>query len=155
MTLNGVMAVILRYFTEFSSFRGALHKSGFNGRRRWPLHVWCRRRKVHVRYLISSWVLVIVCTLNVRLVITWFYRYPIFHGTESQCWCGAKKLLTHSDKVVVYRIFNQWNIYFSSSLNSLLYARGVWYHVRSTALHSNLTQTTFNSTFWYDLLRSQ
>jgi len=39
MTLNGVMAVILRYFTEFGSFRGALTESGFNGRRRWPLHV--------------------------------------------------------------------------------------------------------------------
>jgi len=26
MTLNGVMAPILRYFTEFGSFRGALHK---------------------------------------------------------------------------------------------------------------------------------
>jgi len=26
MTLNGVMAVILRYFTEFGSFRGALRK---------------------------------------------------------------------------------------------------------------------------------
>jgi len=25
MTLNGVMAVILRYFSEFDSFRGALH----------------------------------------------------------------------------------------------------------------------------------
>jgi len=25
------MAVILRYFTEFGSFRGALHKSGFKG----------------------------------------------------------------------------------------------------------------------------
>ena len=33
------MAVILRYFTEFGGFRGALHKSGFNGRRRWPLKV--------------------------------------------------------------------------------------------------------------------
>ena len=28
VTLNGVMALILRYFTEFGSFRGALHKSG-------------------------------------------------------------------------------------------------------------------------------
>jgi len=28
MTLNGAMALILRYFTEFSSFRGALRKSG-------------------------------------------------------------------------------------------------------------------------------
>ena len=28
MTLNGEMAFILRYFTEFGSFRGALHKSG-------------------------------------------------------------------------------------------------------------------------------
>ena len=35
MTLNGVMALILRYFTEFGSFRGALRKSG--GR--------CRRKK--------------------------------------------------------------------------------------------------------------
>jgi len=26
MTLNGTMAVILRYFTEFASFRGALRK---------------------------------------------------------------------------------------------------------------------------------
>ena len=31
----------------------------FNGRRRWPLHVCCRRTKVHVRYLISWWVLVL------------------------------------------------------------------------------------------------
>jgi len=29
MTLNGTMAVILRYFSEFDSFRGALHKSGW------------------------------------------------------------------------------------------------------------------------------
>jgi len=27
MTLNGVIAVILRYFSEFGSFRGALRKS--------------------------------------------------------------------------------------------------------------------------------
>jgi len=26
MTLNGTMAVILRYFSEFNSFRGALRK---------------------------------------------------------------------------------------------------------------------------------
>jgi len=29
MTLNGVMAVIWRYFTEFGSFRGLLRKSGW------------------------------------------------------------------------------------------------------------------------------
>jgi len=29
MTLNGVTAIILRYFAEFSSFRGVLHKSGW------------------------------------------------------------------------------------------------------------------------------
>ena len=29
MTLNGEMALILRYFTEFSSFRGASLKSGW------------------------------------------------------------------------------------------------------------------------------
>jgi len=27
MTLNGTMAVILRYFSEFDSFRGALRKT--------------------------------------------------------------------------------------------------------------------------------
>jgi len=34
MTLNGEMALILRYFTEFGSFRGALCKSG------WQSHNW-------------------------------------------------------------------------------------------------------------------
>jgi len=29
MTLNDVMALTLRYFTEFGSFRGALRKSGW------------------------------------------------------------------------------------------------------------------------------
>jgi len=29
MTLNGEMALILRYFTEFDSFRGSLRKSGW------------------------------------------------------------------------------------------------------------------------------
>jgi len=46
MTLNGVMALILRHFTKFGSFRGALRKNGWR----------CRRNKVHVRYLISWWV---------------------------------------------------------------------------------------------------
>jgi len=46
VTVNGVVAPILRYFTEFGSFRGALRKSGWR----------CRRKKVHVRYLISWWV---------------------------------------------------------------------------------------------------
>ena len=29
MTLHNVMAISLRYFIEFGSFRGALHKSGW------------------------------------------------------------------------------------------------------------------------------
>jgi len=29
MTLNGEMALILRYFTEFGSFRGELRESGW------------------------------------------------------------------------------------------------------------------------------
>jgi len=38
MTLNGVMALILRYFTEFGSFGAhVLRKSGWT----------CRRKKVH------------------------------------------------------------------------------------------------------------
>ena len=43
VTLNGVMALILRYFIEFSSFLGALRKSGWR----------CRHKKVHICYLIS------------------------------------------------------------------------------------------------------
>jgi len=46
MTLNGAIALILRYFTEFGSFRGSLRTSGWR----------CRRKNVHVRYLISRWV---------------------------------------------------------------------------------------------------
>ena len=34
MTLNGVMTLILRYFTEFDSFRSALRKSGSRYRRK-------------------------------------------------------------------------------------------------------------------------
>jgi len=40
------MALILRYFTEFGIFRGALRKSGWR----------CCRKKAHVRYLIFWWV---------------------------------------------------------------------------------------------------
>jgi len=62
MTLNGVMAVTLRYFTE-------LGKHTFQHNRRLELwrnlctsllyfvaRVRCRRKEVHVRYLISWWV---------------------------------------------------------------------------------------------------
>jgi len=43
MTFIGVIAHILRYFTELGNFRGALRKSGWK----------YRRKKFHVRYLIS------------------------------------------------------------------------------------------------------
>jgi len=39
-----------------------LSRNSFNGRRRWPLHVRCCK-KVHVRYLISWWVLVFLKSL--------------------------------------------------------------------------------------------
>jgi len=38
MTLNDVLVLILRYFTEFGSFRGALRKSGWK----------CRRKKIAI-----------------------------------------------------------------------------------------------------------
>jgi len=53
MTLNGVMALILRYFSEFGSFRDALSKSGWR----------CRREKVHVRYVIF-WRVSCICCLQ-------------------------------------------------------------------------------------------
>ena len=44
MNLNGVMALILLYFTEFGSLRGALRKrSGWR----------CHRKKVYVSYLVD------------------------------------------------------------------------------------------------------
>jgi len=46
VTLNGIMTLILHYFTEFSSFRGALRKSDWR----------CCRKKLHVCYLVSLWV---------------------------------------------------------------------------------------------------
>ena len=38
MTLNGKMALILRYFTEFGSFRGALRKSGRQSHKVWTIY---------------------------------------------------------------------------------------------------------------------
>jgi len=35
MTLNGEIALILRYFTEFDSFRGALRQSGWQSHNYW------------------------------------------------------------------------------------------------------------------------
>ena len=45
MTFNGVMALILRYFTEFGTFRGAVHKSR-------GLVEDIVAKKIHVRYVI-------------------------------------------------------------------------------------------------------
>jgi len=45
MILNGVMALILRYFMKFGSFRGALRK---NVRERYL------RKKVHVHYFLLA-----------------------------------------------------------------------------------------------------
>jgi len=56
MTLNGVMAVTLRYFTEFGKL--ALQKTICGGIYMqesivFLVRVQCRGKKVHVRYLIS------------------------------------------------------------------------------------------------------
>ena len=59
MTLNGVMAIILRYFTDFGSFRDALHKSGWR----------CRRKKF--MFAISSPGEFLVKRRWVADVVTW------------------------------------------------------------------------------------
>jgi len=48
MTLNGVMAVILRYFSEIGSFWGALRKSGWRYR---PPHMHFLRQKCSPKVL--------------------------------------------------------------------------------------------------------
>jgi len=59
MTLNSVMAVILRYFSEFG----------------YSFQAHCV--KVHVRYLISWWV----------LIVTWFWlTCQLFIYITSCCW---------------------------------------------------------------------
>ena len=46
MTLNGIMALILRYFTEFGSFRDALRKSGRQSHNLWTIYDYyvCSKR---------------------------------------------------------------------------------------------------------------
>jgi len=39
MTVNGVTALILRYFTEFGSFRGTLRKSGRRCRKKFTIAI--------------------------------------------------------------------------------------------------------------------
>ena len=45
VTLNGIMAVILRYFGEFGSFRDALRKSG----------TFCDRNVAHLLFVAVRW----------------------------------------------------------------------------------------------------
>jgi len=58
MTLNGVMAVALRYFTESGNLcnRVDLWRNLCTSLLYFVLRVRCRLKKVHVRYLISWWV---------------------------------------------------------------------------------------------------
>ena len=52
VTLNGVMTLTLRYFTEFVSFQGALHKS---------VHVQCRSKSSRsLSHLLMSFLLLVV-----------------------------------------------------------------------------------------------
>jgi len=66
MTLNGIMALILRYFTEFGSFRDTLRKSGWR----------CRRKKF--TFTISS--------TDECLVYTCDEQSPIRHAMH---WCSG------------------------------------------------------------------
>jgi len=57
MILNGVIALIFRYFNEFGSFRGALRKRGSR---------WGKKSLRSLAYLISWWV---SCRLNTQEMI--------------------------------------------------------------------------------------
>jgi len=48
VTLNGVMALILRYFAQFGSFRGPLRKSG------WSAIIRFSPKKCHKMYQVST-----------------------------------------------------------------------------------------------------
>jgi len=48
MTLNGVMALILRYFTEFAGFRSALRKSG------WKIYLKFQQQECSPKHVVFS-----------------------------------------------------------------------------------------------------
>ena len=51
MTLNGVMALILRYFTEFGSFRVAMRRSGWRCSSRWLSHLLMNFLFVYILFI--------------------------------------------------------------------------------------------------------
>jgi len=64
MTLNGVMALILRYFTEFGSFRGPLRKSGLLAINRFSpekCHKVHRSTKRHGRAVLFAVAELLIC----------------------------------------------------------------------------------------------
>jgi len=78
MTLNGIMALILYYFTEFGSFRGALRKSGWR----------CRRKKSSrsLSHLMTSF----SCCNVLRSICVWLQDA----GTQS---CAASLQVRSTD----------------------------------------------------------
>jgi len=73
MTLNGVMALILRYFTEFGSFRGALRKSGWR----------CRRKKF--AFAISSPGEFLVYLSRIAVLRTFLYAAYCYRPSSVVC----------------------------------------------------------------------
>ena len=69
--------------SRFNSSRGPgkARPCQFSERRRWPLHVRCRRKNVHVRYLIYWWVLVHHVATS-QLIQS--YAWPSGHTTSPQ-----------------------------------------------------------------------
>jgi len=61
--------------------------SRFSGRRRWPLHVRCRCKKVRVRYLISWWVSLYYYMIWLYITTQiWFWTLPT--PDPSKIWRG-------------------------------------------------------------------
>jgi len=68
MTLNDVMAIILRYFAEFDSFRGQLRKSGWLAVDCLPINVIKYTNK-HDRRAVLFAIAELLARLDIRLQI--------------------------------------------------------------------------------------
>ena len=75
MTLNGVMALILRYFTEFGSFQGTLHKSSHSLSH--LLMSSCIRKSYSLTYAVSLYWLQVPQGIQYQLAVV---IYKVLHG---------------------------------------------------------------------------
>jgi len=96
MTLNDVTALILRYFTEFSSFRGALRKTA---------RVRCRRKKFMFAISSPDELLVRIFTMF-GMHAMWHLRLLVRSKRKGRGLSLVSSIIeSHSDVISLYHIY--------------------------------------------------